>query len=374
MGEGIKDRDVRFPEPQGLSVSASKESFEDKIFDFKIYLVESDKTLLNFLRHMLFREGFKNVETFSDFNEFWTRLLSTEDKPDMLILSTGMGLINSLEVAKALKNTERTSDISIIILTSNVTAGFRKEAFEIGVDDVILKPISPDELIARIKMLLTRRYVTSLERKLLIERMRREEERKLREAYKDIIAAVTSGKLIIEDREGIDEVKRDAVLIHSCTIKKGEDIKLLRDALKDILSKRMDEDRLSDLLVSVGEISTNAIKHASGGTCKVFLRDDEVIVVIEDEGKGIDFSKLARSTLMPGYSTMRRSLGFGFTIAIELSDRIHLVSDKSGTSIAIRKRFESPDGEQYLEDLLERFDLDGFELESEDTREEGRGS
>ncbi len=326
----------------------------------EIWLVEPDVDLMKHLERNLRDAGFRHVKLFSEFSKFWSELLESSRKPDLLLISSSLGLINVLEICKAMKRTDITADISIIVLSKSLSLDFRKRAFEIGVDDVILKPINTAELMARVKMLLTKKYIAYLEKRLIIERMRQEEEKRLRQAYRDIIAAVTSGKLILEDRDSWQRVVEGRQEVLTYPLKCELDVKSLREKLGELLERvGMPHEKRTEFLIAVGEISTNAIKHAPGGYCKVFLDDSEVIVLISDEGKGIDFSKLARATLLPGYSTVKCSLGFGFTIAIELADRIHLVSDRSGTVVLLRKWLKAQDSENsQLEKLLERFDIE----------------
>ena len=55
-------------------------------------------------------------------------------------------------------------------------------------------------------------------------------------------------------------------------------------------------------------------------------------VRVSDEGHGIDAMQLPHATLMRGYST-RSSMGLGFTLMHEMSDRLCLATDPEGTTL-----------------------------------------
>ncbi len=57
-------------------------------------------------------------------------------------------------------------------------------------------------------------------------------------------------------------------------------------------------------------------------------------VRVSDTGHGIDALQLPHATLMRGYST-RSSMGLGFTLMHEMSDRLCLATDSAGTTLIL---------------------------------------
>ena len=92
--------------------------------------------------------------------------------------------------------------------------------------------------------------------------------------------------------------------------------------------------RHTDLLSTVGEALDNAIKHAGGGIFQAFARDDSLQIAITDDGPGIDFRTLPRATLVPGFSTAA-SLGMGFTIMLQLCERVLLATRPGRTVVTL---------------------------------------
>jgi anti-sigma regulatory factor (Ser/Thr protein kinase) len=92
--------------------------------------------------------------------------------------------------------------------------------------------------------------------------------------------------------------------------------------------------RHTDLLSTAGEALDNALKHAKGGTYQVFAKDGDLQVAVTDEGPGIDFRTLPRATLVPGFSTAA-SLGMGFTIMLQLCERVLLATRPGHTAVVL---------------------------------------
>jgi diguanylate cyclase (GGDEF)-like protein len=76
--------------------------------------------------------------------------------PDLIICDYMMPVMNGREFCKALKKDILLRHIPVIMLTGKGEVQDRIGGIESGVDDYIVKPFAPDELLARIKMILTR--------------------------------------------------------------------------------------------------------------------------------------------------------------------------------------------------------------------------
>jgi DNA-binding response OmpR family regulator len=80
------------------------------------------------------------------------RLARTE-APDVVILDLMLPDMDGLEVCRVLR---RESDVFILMLTARVDEADRLLGLETGADDYIIKPFSPREVVARIRVLLRR--------------------------------------------------------------------------------------------------------------------------------------------------------------------------------------------------------------------------
>lgn len=76
--------------------------------------------------------------------------------PSLIILDVMMPDMNGYELCRCLRGRADTATVPIIILTALSELDERLKAFEAGADDFIAKPFQPQELLARIKVLLRR--------------------------------------------------------------------------------------------------------------------------------------------------------------------------------------------------------------------------
>ena len=77
--------------------------------------------------------------------------------PDLILLDVMMPLMTGFEVLAALKSNEKTRTIPILMVTAQSKEDEVLKGLELGADDYITKPFSPNELAARVKTVLLRR-------------------------------------------------------------------------------------------------------------------------------------------------------------------------------------------------------------------------
>jgi two-component system phosphate regulon response regulator PhoB len=80
-----------------------------------------------------------------------------EALPDAVLIDWMLPNKSGLALAKELRDTPRTADLPLIMVTARGEEGERVKGLEQGVDDYVVKPFSPRELVARIQAVLRRR-------------------------------------------------------------------------------------------------------------------------------------------------------------------------------------------------------------------------
>ena len=171
------------------------------------------------------------------------------------------------------------------------------------------------------------------ERRRAEQALRRQEE-DIRRAYVDVLDAVTGGKLILLSEHAFAEELGEP-LSNALPIMSAGQLAEARHLVAEASRRRFPAwDPDTDLLSPVCEALANALKHAHGGTYQVFAKDGCVQVAIVDDGPGIDFRTLPKATLVPGFSTAA-SLGMGFTIMLQLCDRVLLCTRPGHTSVGL---------------------------------------
>lgn len=170
------------------------------------------------------------------------------------------------------------------------------------------------------------------------EALEEEQEHKL-EFYRRTIQAATEGKLVIAEPSEIEKIAGASEA--SWEIRNADDIGAIRHGVEAISkSVLMDEARLGQLVVAVGEAATNAFKHAGQGEASIHKTQDSLIVVISDRGPGIPALALPHVALTPGYSTAG-TLGMGYKLMISFADKVYLATGAEGTTVGIEMRIGS---------------------------------
>ena len=119
----------------------------------RILIVEDDRDIAELVARYLEKSGFE-VEVVASGREGLARL--AERPPDLLVLDLMLPHVDGLEVCRIARSQERTAAIPIIMLTARAEETERIVGLEIGADDYIAKPFSPNELVARVRALLRR--------------------------------------------------------------------------------------------------------------------------------------------------------------------------------------------------------------------------
>jgi GAF domain-containing protein/anti-sigma regulatory factor (Ser/Thr protein kinase) len=173
------------------------------------------------------------------------------------------------------------------------------------------------------------------DRELLLSRQQELErgEALKKQFYRDVLYCLTNRKLVLCDREEIAREWHDELT--ETPIQASADIKKCRDlTISHGRAAGMKEDRLEDLCLCVSEAATNALKHAGGGCMSLSCSGGVLRARVSDRGHGIDAMQLPHATLMRGFST-RGSMGLGFTLMHEMSDRLCLSTDDQGTTLVL---------------------------------------
>lgn len=133
-----------------LTWEPNKNRKEIKI-KYKIAVIDDNTEILETLKSILKQENY-NVMTFERW--FPARDKMKKTPPDLIILDLTLPDVDGIEVCKILKEDDSLKYIPVIMATGrelDETSGLR-----IGADDYIVKPYTPDKLLARIDAVLRR--------------------------------------------------------------------------------------------------------------------------------------------------------------------------------------------------------------------------
>lgn len=119
----------------------------------RILVVEDDRDIAELVKRYLEKSGFA-VDLLASGREALAALV--ERPPDLLVLDVMLPHVSGTEICRAVRANERTAGIPIVMLTARAEEAERIAGLELGADDYIAKPFSPNELVARVRALLRR--------------------------------------------------------------------------------------------------------------------------------------------------------------------------------------------------------------------------
>ncbi|MCZ8110819.1 MAG: PleD family two-component system response regulator [Betaproteobacteria bacterium] len=114
----------------------------------KILIVDDSKTELFHLSDILGKRGY-SVRTAENGEEAMRRL--EEDKPQLILMDVVMPGQNGFQLTRSITRDPRFSDVPVIMCTSKSQETDKVWGMRQGARDYIVKPVNPDELIAKIK-------------------------------------------------------------------------------------------------------------------------------------------------------------------------------------------------------------------------------
>jgi CheY-like chemotaxis protein len=115
----------------------------------KVLIADDDPAILDALQLMLEDEGY-DVRT----SENGESIKQLKDFPDVLLLDIWMSGIDGRDICKALKSSEETKHIPVIMISANRDT--EQIAREAGADDFLTKPFEMDQLLEKVKKYATK--------------------------------------------------------------------------------------------------------------------------------------------------------------------------------------------------------------------------
>ncbi len=121
---------------------------------YKVLVVDDNDFVRLMVRKFLGEFGFKEVYEAAN-GEDGIKLL--EKKPDIVICDINMEPLNGFEFLQHVRQQKApTGKLPVIFLTSNANAEYVQNAVDLSVDAYLLKPVTADNLKAKIMSLLSR--------------------------------------------------------------------------------------------------------------------------------------------------------------------------------------------------------------------------
>jgi len=119
-----------------------------------IVVADDDRDIRDLIKMQLTLHGFDVYIT--DNGETALELV-VEHQPAVALLDIMMPKLSGIEVARRIRENPATSQTGIVMFSARSTFGSEADLDELGVDDYIIKPFSPQDLVRRINDVINRR-------------------------------------------------------------------------------------------------------------------------------------------------------------------------------------------------------------------------
>lgn len=207
-------------------------------------LIVDDSELNRVILSEIFSGTYKITEA-ADGAQGWEIYHRHKEEICAILLDVVMPVMDGIEFLKMLRNKGEISDIPVFLITATENTDVLKEAYELGVMDVISKPVVP---------YMIRRRVDSV---IELFRARKQLSEKVRQQNFEILK---QAEVIIELNQGMIEALSTAIEFRSG--ESGEHVRRIRDITKLMLKKTEFGKGLSEY--EIEQISLGAIMHDVG--------------------------------------------------------------------------------------------------------------
>lgn len=119
----------------------------------RVMVVEDDLDLQPLLEFTFEKDGYE-VLGFTGGADAWEYLEAGDDLPACLVLDLMMPGIDGMKVLHRMQDDDELSKIPTVVLTAWDSEETVTKAFDLGADDYVTKPFSPNELSVRVRRLL----------------------------------------------------------------------------------------------------------------------------------------------------------------------------------------------------------------------------
>ncbi|ABO50082.1 response regulator receiver modulated diguanylate cyclase [Desulforamulus reducens MI-1] len=128
-----------------------------------VLVVDDDATLVQAVKERLTLDGFEVLEATSAREA--VSILKRKQVIDLMIIDIVMPEGNGFELCAKIRKEKVYEDTPIIFMTAETSLDKKLEGFKIGADDYVVKPISLDEIAAKVQAIVnrTRRYKMKLQ-------------------------------------------------------------------------------------------------------------------------------------------------------------------------------------------------------------------
>jgi len=133
-----------------MSVKTSKAT---RSVPARILVVEDERDIAALVAYHLTKEGYRVLTAGAGPEALET---AAQERPDLIILDLMLPGLSGYDVLRELRRHPEIGDVPVVVLTARREEPDRIRGLELGADDYVTKPFSPQELVLRIGAVLRR--------------------------------------------------------------------------------------------------------------------------------------------------------------------------------------------------------------------------
>ncbi|MFH1541168.1 MAG: response regulator [Elusimicrobiota bacterium] len=135
---------------RGYTLSQIKEMFESGEIKRRILIIDDDLDVVDLIKAILIDESWEFKHA-SDGFEAGKILL--DYLPDLITLDLVMPGMDGFKVCQNIRNDPLTKNIKILSITAYDTSEYKEKILQVGADEYLPKPFTPEELRMKIKLM-----------------------------------------------------------------------------------------------------------------------------------------------------------------------------------------------------------------------------
>lgn len=123
------------------------------MFDTKksVLIIDDMMMIRKIVKKSLVELDYKNVIEASNGQEAWEILEANVDRIGLIVSDWNMPVMTGIDFLRKVRTTETTKNVPFIFLTAEADMAQVKLGLEVGADNYILKPFSPNDLMKKIE-------------------------------------------------------------------------------------------------------------------------------------------------------------------------------------------------------------------------------
>ena len=141
------------PKPQPSSRDQPPPPELPQAWTATILVADDEQDIRELVAYRLSRSGYRIIEARDGEEAFQ---LATDQALDMAVLDVMMPRLNGFDLTQRLRHTPATERLPILLMSASVQEADISRGFAAGADGYLTKPFTPDQLLTRVREVLSR--------------------------------------------------------------------------------------------------------------------------------------------------------------------------------------------------------------------------